>query len=91
MSSTTLVLDACQARNDSGSLTPSFTGLVTEIDDEVSLMCLGTDDRNGMGVCFTDRESPPGTEDHHESFAGPNGSTLGFILSLWSGREVARL
>jgi DNA replication protein DnaC len=29
MSSTTLVLDVCQARNDSGSLTPSFTGLVT--------------------------------------------------------------
>ena len=29
MSSTTLVLDACQARNDSGSLTPIFTGLVT--------------------------------------------------------------
>ena len=30
MSSTTLVLDVCQARNDSGSLTPSFTGLVTD-------------------------------------------------------------
>jgi len=29
MSSTTVVLNACQARNDSGSLTPSFTGLVT--------------------------------------------------------------
>src|SRR5512140_1276706 len=29
MSRTTVVLDACQARNDSGSLTPSFTGLVT--------------------------------------------------------------
>src|SRR3954463_115754 len=29
MSSATVVLDACQARNDSGSLTPSFTGLVT--------------------------------------------------------------
>src|SRR5437867_9007375 len=29
MSNTTLVLDACQARNDSGSLTPSLTGLVT--------------------------------------------------------------
>src|SRR4051794_6937203 len=29
MSSTTTVLDVCQARNDSGSLTPSFTGLVT--------------------------------------------------------------
>src|SRR5262249_26852907 len=29
MSSTTAVLDACQARNDSGSLTPSLTGLVT--------------------------------------------------------------
>jgi hypothetical protein len=29
MPSTTAVLDACQARNDSGSLTPSFTGLVT--------------------------------------------------------------
>ena len=31
MSSTTVVLDACQARNDSGSLTPSFTGLVTSV------------------------------------------------------------
>ena len=31
MSSTTAVLDACQARNDSGSLTPSFTGLVTVV------------------------------------------------------------
>ena len=30
MSRTTVVLDACQARNDSGSLTPSFTGLVTD-------------------------------------------------------------
>ena len=29
MFSTTVVLNACQARNDSGSLTPSFTGLVT--------------------------------------------------------------
>ena len=29
MSSTTAVLNLCQARNDSGSLTPSFTGLVT--------------------------------------------------------------
>src|SRR3954447_23159705 len=29
ISNTTAVLDACQARNDSGSLTPSFTGLVT--------------------------------------------------------------
>ena len=29
MSSTTVVLNVCQARNDSGSLTPSFTGLVT--------------------------------------------------------------
>src|SRR4051794_4746561 len=31
MSSATTVLDACQARNDSGSLTPSFTGLVTRL------------------------------------------------------------
>src|SRR5436305_2626062 len=31
MSSTTVALDACQARNDSGSLTPSFTGLVTQL------------------------------------------------------------
>ena len=29
MSSTTVVLNACQDRNDSGSLTPSLTGLVT--------------------------------------------------------------
>ena len=29
MFSTTVVLNPCQARNDSGSLTPSFTGLVT--------------------------------------------------------------
>src|SRR5262245_15369580 len=29
MFSTTAVLAPCQARNDSGSLTPSFTGLVT--------------------------------------------------------------
>jgi hypothetical protein len=29
MSSTTAVLDTCQARNDSGSLTPNFPGLVT--------------------------------------------------------------
>src|SRR3954469_16579184 len=29
MFSTTAVLNPCQARNDSGSLTPSFTGLVT--------------------------------------------------------------
>src|SRR5690348_2172620 len=29
MSSTTVVLNVCQARNDSGSLTPSLTGSVT--------------------------------------------------------------
>ena len=33
MFSTTAVLNACQARNDSGSLTPSFTGLVTSRND----------------------------------------------------------
>ena len=33
MSSTTPVLNPCQARNDSGSLTLSFTGLVTIADD----------------------------------------------------------
>jgi hypothetical protein len=32
MFSTTVVLNVCQARNDSGSLTPSFTGLVTPRD-----------------------------------------------------------
>jgi hypothetical protein len=32
MFSTTVVLNLCQARNDSGSLTPSFTGLVTLVD-----------------------------------------------------------
>ena len=32
MSSTTVVLNLCQARNDSGSLTPSFTGLVTRLN-----------------------------------------------------------
>jgi hypothetical protein len=33
MSSTTVVLNLCQARNDSGSLTPSLTGLVTLVVD----------------------------------------------------------
>ncbi len=33
------VLNACQARNDSGSLTPSLTGLVTAMPDHVHL-CL---------------------------------------------------
>src|SRR5436853_6483218 len=32
MSSTTAVLDPCQARNDSGSLTPILTGLVTVVE-----------------------------------------------------------
>ena len=43
MFSTTVVLNACQARNDSGSLTPSFTGLVTtapEDDDVEGLVAL---------------------------------------------------
>ena len=48
MSSTTVVLNVCQARNDSGSLTPSFTGLVTmrqqdgrELRGVVSSVALG--------------------------------------------------
>ena len=41
MSSTTAVLNVCQARNDSGSLTPSFTGLVTRPPRDRSGPALG--------------------------------------------------
>src|SRR5438309_9282563 len=40
MFSTTAVLNPCQARNDSGSLTPSFTGLVTRVRRLMAVMGL---------------------------------------------------
>ena len=38
MFSTATVLNLCQARNDSGSLTPSFTGLVTTLETESEIL-----------------------------------------------------
>jgi len=54
-------------------------------------MCFGIDDRNRMATSFTDRESLLGTEDHHETFVGPNESASEIIPSVRSAREVARL
>jgi hypothetical protein len=41
MFSTTAVLNACQARNDSGSLSSSFTGLVTQTRRQADLYVAG--------------------------------------------------
>jgi hypothetical protein len=60
-------------------------------DDQISLMCLGVDDRYRLVARFTDRTPLFGTEDHHASSPRPKDSTSGILPTSRAIREVGVL